>query len=107
MPLDVATLCMPRAAARRELASRLVITIRAYNSRMSHRAFDYVCDGTADEVQFTLALLEIEAAGGGVIELSDGDFFHDIEARIAPVGFRTWPHYCWVAGQKGMTNVNI
>ena len=40
----------------------------------SLRMADYVCDGTADEVQINAAIDAANAAGGGIVQLSEGTF---------------------------------
>lgn len=35
---------------------------------------DYVCDGTADDVQIQAAIDAVKAEGGGIVQLSGGDF---------------------------------
>lgn len=49
--------------------------VAASNAPAADKAMaDYVCDGTADEVQIQAAVDAVQAVGGGVVQLSPGDF---------------------------------
>lgn len=49
--------------------------VAASNASAAEKAMaDYVCDGTADEVQIQAAIAAVQAEGGGVVQLSPGSF---------------------------------
>ena len=53
-------------------AARYVVASNA-SAREKARA-DYVCDGTADQVQIQAAIDAVQAEGGGIVQLSPGGF---------------------------------
>lgn len=51
----------------------VTIIVAASNSR-GNDAADYICDGTADDVQIQAAIDAVSALGGGLVRLLDGDY---------------------------------
>lgn len=49
----------------------------------SKNAYDYLCDGTADDVQIQAAITAAAAAGGGTVLLSEGEFVIEAEITLA------------------------
>jgi len=51
------------------------VLVAAYNAPLKIRAMaDYLCSGADDQVQINAAIVEANAAGGGIVELSEGTF---------------------------------
>jgi len=51
------------------------VVVAAANATEKHKyQADYVCDGTADDVEINAALTQVEAAGGGTVFLTAGNY---------------------------------
>ena len=62
----------------------VTFTIAASDASANVKAnADYICDGTADEVQIKAAIAAARTAGGGEVRLSEGTFYIDNQLAIA------------------------
>ena len=52
------------------------VTVAASNANpANYAAADYKCDGTADDEEINAALVYVESLGGGLVQLTEGDFY--------------------------------
>jgi len=68
-------------------------------------AVDYVCDGTADNVQIQVALTAVNASGGGIVHLKPGTYI--IAAKLSIPSNVTLEGEGWTTILKSANSVNI
>ena len=61
-------------ATTQHAATTYYVVAASNASTESKLAADYICDGTDDDVEIQAAIAAVHALGGGIVDLSEGDF---------------------------------
>jgi|GEM_PF-1695755 len=70
-----------------EVASAVMVVASVDAPQAIREVADYACDGVADNVEINAALQDVEAAGGGVVQLTAGAYY--LAHTITPPDYTT------------------